>query len=270
MTTDLDITFDETLVTLMVPDVASNSTELFNENFKESFRIDSLQPGMLPPGLLYTNELHTLLIFERPPAYKNIGFCNAKKPQAARSELQHFNIAVPWQVYIAEYELNGTLTSLAMFYADSEIDHVSVTQNIVRVTPKSRNTVMNPALTNIYENGLFCLDTTIASSPYPSLETRMAAIHNLIWESVFNTDLTFTADGNMGHVHHAHKAPCSMGEYATMFAWYEEQTLADVVFGEGGVPLFTTRDSNKHKLNSDHNVNTQLYNNLFGVVPLLV
>lgn len=270
MTTDLDISFDPETVLLTVPDIASGSTDLFNENFKESFKIDSLRPGMLPPGLLYTNELHTLLVFERPPTYKKIGFCNAKKYQAQGTQPKYFEIAVPWQVYIAEFELNGTLTSLAMFYVDSEIENITVHKNVVRLVPKSHGSIMNPALTNIYENGLFCLDTTLAASEFPSLEMRMIAVHNLVWESVFNTDLTFTADANTSHIHYNHKAPFSTGEYMAMFEWYQEQTLADVVYGDRGMPLFTQRESNRHKLSSDHKVNTQLYNNLFGVVPLLV
>lgn len=270
MTTDLDITFDDDLVTLSVPDIASGSTELFNDNFRESFKIDGLQPGMLPPGLLYTNELHTLLVFERPPTFKKIGFCNAKKYQAQGTRPEFYILAVPWQVYIAEYELNGTLSTLAMFYADSEIENVIVNKNVVRVVPKSRSAIMNPPLTNIYENGFFCLDTTIASSTYPSLETRMAAVHNLIWESVFNTDLTFTADTSVNYLDYNHKASIGTGCYNDMFEWYQEQTLADVVYGQDGLSIFAPRESSRHKLSSDHQVNTQLYNNLFGVVPLLV
>lgn len=265
---DLHLSFDEEEVELLSPGKATSSTKLFNQNFDDSFTIDSLQPGMMPPGLLYTNELHTLLVYERPPTLKTVAFCAAKKYATDGQPITKYVLAVPWQVYVAEYELNGNLVALQMYYADSEIQSISLDGVSLYIQPKSGAYLLAPPLPNIYESMQFCLDMGIAAPQYQSLETRMAVIHNLVWESVFNLDLTYGPDGLI-HNLRKNNVKIQAGYYSDLFKYLEGLTISDVVYGLENGPLFVQKP-NEVSLASNHKSSTQLYNSLFGVVPLLV
>lgn len=265
---------DDDIVLIEHNNQIKSSIKNFEDNFASSFKAQSFQPGLLPPGMLFHNQANTLIVFERPPTYKKIKFTSVNKA-AAVAQMQkpiEYHLPIPWQVYVAEYETSGILENLTMFFSTTEMAEVtqadstgSKNTQIINLTSKS-GYMMNPGLPNLYPALNFCIEKELAVSDFPSLENRIATAYAAVWESNYNTDLVPHLDAQLEH---ARVFNPRLPNYDSYFHYWQSLSVADVVYGVRNRNFFKQLRM-PWKLKKQHSFESQMTNTLFSVLPILV
>jgi len=139
--------------------------------------------GMLFPAVRYN--VPGLLIFERPPTNKMIQYVDLPidyiKDEIIGEHTHNFDVPLPWQLYIAEYNINTMLlTKVHMYFMN---------QSLVN----GDQTMYLPPLPNFFSNGSLCRPYLASMDDVEryekSLSGIMASAYDWIWNSGFNHDL---------------------------------------------------------------------------------
>ena len=214
-----------------------SSRELFQENFNSTFQSKDFRSGLIPPGLIYSSNNASLIIFERPPTYKEIAFNSNNQQNAFETDDSIFIVPIPWQIYICQYAASGYLLSLQMFFATSEIKTIAISkEGKVDIRLLNDSNLLHPGLPNIYETMTFCLDKANTMIYEPSLENKVAVAYSAVWESTFNMDLP---SGITQQIQHIRQLESFIHEsHLSYFNFWEKKTLGDVVVGYEKAPFF--------------------------------
>lgn len=161
-----------------------NSSSLKMKSFftslSENFN-PQIVSGLLFPAVLY--HIPGLLIFERPPIQKLVQYIDRPVDYITdESEMKSYNLPLPWQLYIAEYDPKSMLLCKAHMYFMSE-------------SLKNADQIMYAApLPNFYANGSLCRPFLASMDDIErydkSLSGIMASAYDWIWNSGFNHDLS--------------------------------------------------------------------------------
>ena len=175
---------------------------VFSSDFENTFFWDGMQPGFFnklhdtfrkqpPSGLLFPAVLYNapgVLVYERPPTHKFVEYANVTVEQIDEDfencTVYKFNLPLPWQLYVAEYDPKTMLLYKVHMYFMSE-------------SFKTTSQIMySPPLPNFYANGALCrpyLANMEDIERYDkTLSGIMAASYDWIWNSGFNHDLAET------------------------------------------------------------------------------
>lgn len=154
----------------------------FFQNLIAQFNPD-LNSGILPPAIKYYTP--GLVVFERPPCYQMVQYTPMSMDQIEEdSESIPYRIALPWQLYIIQYDPNKFYcSSVRMFFMKSSL-----------TSPEQ--TLYMPSIPNFFTNGLLCrpmYDSMEDVDRYSKdLSGVIASAYDWIWNSGFNHDLTET------------------------------------------------------------------------------
>jgi len=139
--------------------------------------------GMLFPAIRYS--IPGLLVFERPPINKMIQHIDMPvdyiKDDSIKDHIHSFDIPLPWQLYIAEYNIHTMLlTKVHMYFMNESF--------------KGCDQIMYlPPLSNFFANGALCRPYLASMEDIEryekSLSGIMASAYDWIWNSGFNHDL---------------------------------------------------------------------------------
>lgn len=169
----------------------------FSKNFKDSSNLNmkgfytslsdlynpEIRSGLLFPAVLY--HIPGLLIFERPPIQKLVEYIDRPVDNITdESEINSYNLPLPWQLYIAEYDPKRMLLCKVHMYFMNE-------------SFKGPHQIMySPPLPNFYANGKLCRPFLASMEDVErydkSLSGIMASAYDWIWNSGFNHDLAET------------------------------------------------------------------------------
>jgi len=171
-------------------------------DFKKTFFIDSndkgflttinddlnpnLESGLLFPAILYN--FPGFLIFERPPVNKYIGYIDVPVESMNDSHMtkEHgYNLSLPWQLYVAQYDPNTMLLYKVSMYFMTE-------------SFKDPNQIMySPPLPNFFADGSLCRPFFSSLEDVErygkTLSGVMASAYDWVWNSGFNHDLLETS-----------------------------------------------------------------------------
>jgi len=153
----------------------------FLNGMKKCFDVKTFS-GLLFPAVRYS--IPGLLVFERPPTNKMVQYVDLPV-DLIRDEVENnihaFNLPLPWQLYVAEYNVESMLlTKVHMYFMNESF--------------KGGDQIMYlPPLPNFFANGSLCrpyLATMEDIERYEkSLSGIMASAYDWIWNSGFNHDL---------------------------------------------------------------------------------
>jgi hypothetical protein len=141
----------------------------------------NINSGILPPAIKYNAP--GLVVFERPPCYQMIQYTPYPMSEIEEdSETLCYRVALPWQLYIIQYDPNKFYcSSVRMFFMNSSL-----------TSPEQ--TLYMPPIPNFFTSGLLCrpmYDTMEDVDRYSKdLSGVIASAYYWIWNSVFNHDLT--------------------------------------------------------------------------------
>jgi len=153
----------------------------FLSRMKKFFRVNTFS-GLLFPAVRYS--IPGLLVFERPPTNKMIQYVDLPV-DLIKDEIDNnthtFNLPLPWQLYVAEYNVDSMLlTKVHMYFMNESL--------------KNKDQIMYlPPLPNFYANASLCRPYLASMEDIEryekSLSGIMASAYDWIWNSGFNHDL---------------------------------------------------------------------------------
>lgn len=151
----------------------------FYTSLNETFNLDIVS-GMLFPAVLYN--IPGLLVFERPPAQKFVEYLDRPVDYINDSTSSFsYVLPLPWQLYVAEYDVKTMLLCKVHMYFMKES------------FKNSQQTMYMPPLPNFYANGMLCrpffplMDDVEGYGK--TLSGVMASTYDWVWNSGFNHDL---------------------------------------------------------------------------------
>jgi hypothetical protein len=154
--------------------------------------------GLLFPAVLYSAP--GILIFERPPTHKLVQYIDRPVDYITEeSDIESYNLPLPWQLYIAEYDPKTMLLCKAhMYFMDESL--------------KSPDQIMYaPPLPNFYANGSLCRPFLASMEDIEgydkTLSGVMASAYDWIWNSGFNHDLSEVILTIYAHKHNSFYDP---------------------------------------------------------------
>lgn len=158
--------------------------ETFQKEFFSSLgssKAEDIRSGFLYPAVLFN--IPGFLVFERPPCFKRVEYLDKPMEHVEHESVVEYvyNLPLPWQIYIAEYDVNTMiLNKVTMFFSNSCFQ-------------SSESYVYLPPLPNFYANASLCrpyLPNMEDVERYPKdLSGIMASAYDWIWNSGFNHDL---------------------------------------------------------------------------------
>jgi len=177
------------------------SSNLELKGFYTSFR-DIFNPqitsGLLFPAVVYSAP--GILIFERPPTQKLVQYIDRPVDYISEeSDINFYNLPLPWQLYIAEYDPKTMLLCKAhMYFMDESF--------------KDPDQIMYaPPLPNFYANGSLCRPFLASMQDVEgydkTLSGVMASAYDWIWNSGFNHDLSEVIMAIYSHKHNSFYDP---------------------------------------------------------------
>jgi hypothetical protein len=156
----------------------------FFTQLSEKFNTQS-PSGLLFPAILYNAP--GILVFERPPTHKFIEYFDVPVDNINEDEsygVHTFNLPLPWQLYVAEYDPKSMLVYKVHMYFMNEcfkgVDQI----------------MYSPPIPNFYANGTLCRPFISNMEDIERYEKNlsgvMASSYDWIWNSGFNHDLSET------------------------------------------------------------------------------
>lgn len=158
-----------------------NNHKGFINGLYKNFSI-SLPSGLMFPAVRYS--VPGLLVFERPPTNKLVEYISVPVDyinEESYERIQSYNLALPWQLYLAEYDPKTMLlTQVHMYFMKESL--------------RDSNQIMYmPPLPNFYANGTLCRPLLANMEDIErydkSLSGIMVSAYDWIWNSGFNHDL---------------------------------------------------------------------------------
>lgn len=138
--------------------------------------------GLLPVGLKYLGKNY--LVFERPPAVKNIFYvdqCKSHVPDEYESYQKVFALPIPWQLYFVKFNQDMYVYEVRMFFMKNSIN--SVDQELYL-----------PPIPNFYTSGMLCPPTMDNMEDVDRYSKDAAGVmhaaYDWVWNSGTNHDLT--------------------------------------------------------------------------------
>lgn len=191
---DIDFLIDEKQIVVEAPFPGISTTNLLEENIKETFSSAAAFPVALPPGLVYVGDKQSLVIFEKPPLYKEITYNFNLRSKALKQHNQSIKLPIPWQIYIGEFGTNGMLNALHFYFATNEIEKVSAPLELkngtkIKIEIKDQGALLASPLPNVYDTNLVCLDKETYHPENSNLASKMNLMYASIWDTVFNADI---------------------------------------------------------------------------------
>jgi hypothetical protein len=165
----------------------------------------------LPSGLLFPAVRYSIpgfLVFERPPITKMVEYAalpiDNLTEENFEESLRKYNLALPWQLYVAEYDPNTMLLfRVHMYFMKESLKDIDQTMYLA-------------PLPNFYANGHLCrpllanMDDIERYSK--DLSGVMASAYDWIWNSGFNHDLM---EGPLTVYHHKNNSLYDAGYLRT-------------------------------------------------------
>lgn len=157
---------------------SANSTMILEDKFLETMASsDAKNIGFMPPAVRYVSLSQKVLIFEGLPGFKTISFSSKPKNLVKPNNTWTYNIAVPWQLYVVNFDSSFRIVNLYAFYTKGPINNLNA--QLYKIP-----------LTNVYSDGRICMpkikDT---ASKNEDLGVMVADAVARFWSSSFNMDL---------------------------------------------------------------------------------
>jgi len=141
--------------------------------------IASKDSGFLPPGVKTIAD--NFIVYERPPTVKTLFYSPNLAENVTDDSIKAFSIAIPWQLYIAQFSEDYLCSSVHMYFMDAPLQ--SLDQRLYMAT-----------LPNFYTNGLLCrprfatMDEVTRYTADPA--GIIASSYDWVWNNGTNNDLT--------------------------------------------------------------------------------
>jgi hypothetical protein len=238
--------FSYTAIENPYPKVSDDSSYVFDEyyngnvfgmDFESSSFWDGRTPGFFtrlnqkfysqaPSGLLFPAVLYNapgVLVFERPPTHKFVEYVDVTVEHIDEDQsfgVHTFNLPLPWQLYVAEYDPKSMLVYKVHMYFMNE-------------SFKNVNQIMySPPLPNFYANGALCRPYIANMEDIERYEKTlsgvMAASYDWIWNSGFNHDLAETINSVYYHKKNSFYDPNHVKAIATK-SWHRFCHPSDLI-----------------------------------------
>lgn len=156
----------------------------FLEKFNLSARPSEI--GFMPPAVRYVDMASRVIVFEAVPQVKKISLSNVAKHRVDKFNTSIYNIAVPWQIYIATFDIQMNLATLKIYYSKGPIESFD-------------HQLYSVPLFNVYDDGRVCLPDH-PGEYYKQNKNYCDLIVDAIedfWMSSFNTDLWDNMNGDV-------------------------------------------------------------------------
>jgi len=156
----------------------------FFASITSPFRSDELtaaakDSGFLPPGVKLISD--GFIVYERPPTFKTIFYSPTFADQVTDDSINAYSIAVPWQLYIAQFSDDYLCSDVYMYFMDTPLQSLD-------------QRVYMPTIPNFYTNGLLCRPrfATMDEVTRYSLDVSgvIASSYDWVWNNGTNNDLT--------------------------------------------------------------------------------
>lgn len=179
-------------------DTSINNEELYKEYKKlESSKIGSIQVydendflktidltnlssdvGFMSPAVRYIDLANRFIVFESVPTYKKISVSNVSRANVREANTKTYNIAVPWQIYLAYFDVKMNLIHLKAYYSKGPIENFN-------------HKLYSIPLYNVYGNGRICLPKHGLKKSDKKKDYSELIVNSIqdFWMGSFNTDL---------------------------------------------------------------------------------
>lgn len=134
--------------------------------------------GFMSPAVRYVDIANRFMIFESLPTYRKISVSSQRRAYVKPSNTNIYNIAVPWQVYLAWFDIKMNLIILKAYYSKGPIENLN-------------HQLYSIPMYNVYANGKICLPkhSTLISKMQKDYSDLIINSIEDFWLGSFNTDL---------------------------------------------------------------------------------
>lgn len=194
--------------------------------------------GIFLPRLVWMNNDHTALVYERPPFMANIEFHTGKQGMADDIGVAQFAIPVPWTVWGIQFDSasKGFPNEIRLFARNKPI--LSTEDSLYylplpNMDPNAR-CCTGPGFVSVYNN-TFLEKTQLARAAGQeasiTIAERVNQILNLFWQAIFNMDYIWTENYRLPESipDHIRQQTNDRIKSIDFLQWWSEHTLEQAV-----------------------------------------
>lgn len=175
------------------------SVQEYSENdFLRTIDLTNLSSdvGFMSPAVRYIDIANRFIIFESVPTYKKISVSSVSRANVRDSNTKTYNIAIPWQIYLAYFDVKMNLIQLKAYYSKGPIENFD-------------HQLYSIPLYNVYGNGRICLpkhgiDKSKEEKDYSDLIVNsiedfwMGSFNTDLWNNLNNSSIRYLWNSNEG------------------------------------------------------------------------